>query len=224
MEKQTMEMKSVLKATALSVLMMSAMAAQAVPVSTNLIVKGTITPAACVPSLADGGIINFGDTSAGRLPVDGSMTLESKSLTATIACASAASVVMTFQDNRADTVSLTGGEATNDKTAFGLGKAGDINIGSYGIQITSVSSDDAQGVMLQSDDKQVWTNLGTTEFVKNSASSQYLTFGDSGSNAPTEIKTLTFNLQVTPSLNAALKDISETANLDGNATISFEYL
>lgn len=219
-----MEMKSVLKATALSVLMMSAMAAQAVPVSTNLIVRGTITPAACVPSLADGGIINFGDTSAGRLPVDGSMTLESKSLTATIACASAASVVMTFQDNRADTVSLTGGEATTAETAFGLGKAGDINIGSYGIQITSVSSDDAQGVMLQSTDRQMWSNLGATDFVNNSADSQYLTFGDSSSNVPTEVKTLTFSLQVTPSLNAALKNISDTANLDGNATISFEYL
>ena len=218
-----MEMKSVLKATALSVLMMSAMVAQAVPVSTNLTVKGTITPAACVPSLANGGIINFGDTSAGRLPATGSLKLESKSLTATIACASAASVVMTFKDNRADTVSLTGDEATNDKMAFGLGKAGDINIGSYGIQITDVTGD-APGVMLQSDDKQIWTDLDATEFVKNSAGSQYLTFGDGGRNVPKEVKTLTFNLQVTPSLNAALKDISETANLDGNATISFEYL
>ena len=96
-----MEMKSILKTTALSVLMMSAMTAQAVPVNTTLTVKGTITPAACVPSLANNGVIDFGETSAGRLPATGSMTLAARSLTATITCASAASVAMTFKDNRA---------------------------------------------------------------------------------------------------------------------------
>lgn len=222
-----MEMKSVLKTTALSVLMMTAMTAmtaQALPVNTNLIVKGTITPAACVPTLANNGVIDFGDTSAGRLPENGSLTLEAKSLTATVTCASAASVAMTFKDNRADTVSLVGGESTKAEQAFGLGNAGGINIGSYGIKITHITGDSADGVVLHSSDKESWSKLASTEFINNNAVPQYLTFGLSGNNVPKEAKVLTFDLQVTPALNSALKDISEAVNLDGNATLSFEYL
>lgn len=219
-----MEMKSILKTTALSVLMMSAMTAQAVPVNTTLTVKGTITPAACVPSLANNGVIDFGETSAGRLPATGSMTLAARSLTATITCASAASVAMTFKDNRADSVALVGGETTKAEEAFGLGKAGNVNVGSYGIQINTVTGDSATGVMLQSSDKQSWTSLDAAEFIHNDTAPQYLSFGVSGNNAPKEVKVLSFNLQITPSLNSELKDIVDIAKLDGNATISFEYL
>jgi type 1 fimbria pilin len=224
MEKHTMEMKSVLKTTALSVLMMTAMTAQAVPVNTTLTVKGTITPAACVPTLANNGVIDFGEISAGRLPASGSLTLEAKSLTATVTCASAASVAMTFKDNRADTVLLVGGETTKAEQAFGLGKSNDINIGSYGIKITQITGDSADGVVLHSSDKEVWSRLASTEFVNNNTVPQYLTFGLSGNNAPKEAKLLTFELQVTPALNSALKDISQAVNIDGNATLSFEYL
>ena len=77
--------------------------------------------------------------------------------------------------------------------------------------------------MLQSSDKQSWTSLDAAAFIHNDTAPQYLSFGVSGNNAPKEVKVLSFNLQITPSLNSELKDIVDIAKLDGNANISFEY-
>jgi hypothetical protein len=45
-----------------------------------------------------------------------------------------------------------------------------------------------------------------------------------GTTTPKEATVFTFDLKATPALSSALGGITETANLDGNATINFEYL
>jgi type 1 fimbria pilin len=216
-------MKSVLKMTALACLMASATSAMAGPTAT-LRITGTITPGACTPVLANNGIIDFGETSVDQLPSTGTLALAGKTVTATVTCTGATKVAMSFVDNRADSVPVHSDEATAAASAFGLGKAGAINIGSYGLSIASINGDGTAGDLLMSSDKTAWSKMTLDTFANNNTAQQYLTFAATGTTVPKEATVFTFDLKATPALSSALGGITETANLDGNATINFEYL
>ena len=218
-----MEMKSVVKVTAIAALMTTAMSAFAGPTAT-LRVTGTITPGACTPVLANNGVIDFGETSVDQLPATGTLALPGKSVTATVTCTSATKVAMSFVDNRADSVPTHTDEPTAAATAFGLGKAGTINIGSYGLSIVNIQGDGTAGDLLMSTDKTTWSKMTLDTLVNNNTAQQYLTFATTGTTAPKEASVFTFDLKATPALSSALTAITDTANLDGNATINFEYL
>jgi len=219
-----MEMKSVVKATAVSLLMASAMSAMAVPVTMELTVKGSITPSACKPVINDSGVIDYGEISAGRIPSAGTLLLEAKSVSATITCASAAKVAMTFADNRASTVPAHSDEPTASDTAFGLGEKDGIKIGSYGLKVTNMTGDAVAGEVLSSSDRSSWDKMSASAFVQNTSGTEYVTFGAKGTSEPTAATVFTFDLEVTPSLKPELHNITEAVTLDGNATINFIYL
>ncbi|NWA39738.1 DUF1120 domain-containing protein [Pseudomonas reactans] len=218
-----MEMKSLFKATAIAALLASATSAFAGPTAT-LRITGTISPGACTPVLANGGIIDFGATSVDSLPSTGTLALAGKSVTATVTCTGATKVAMSFVDNRADSVPAHSNEATTASSAFGLGKSGDIKIGSYGLSIVSINGDGTAGDLLMSSDKTAWSKMTLDTFANNNTAQQYLTFAATGTTTPKEATVFTFDLKATPALSSALTGITETANLDGNATINFEYL
>ena len=219
-----MEMKSILKATAIAALVASSTSAFAGP-SATLRVIGTITPSACTPQIGDGtGVIDFGETSVGMLPATGSYALAAKSVPVTVTCDSVASVAMSFVDNRADSVAVHTDEPTTASTAFGLGKAGAINIGSYGLSIVNFQGDASAGDVLMSADKTNWSTMAQDTFINNNTVQQYLTLGTTGTTVVRSALVFTFDLKATPALSSALSGITDIANLDGNATINFEYL
>jgi len=218
-----MEMKTVLKATAIAALMATATSAFAGPTAT-LRVIGTITPGACTPVLANNGVIDFGETSVDQLPATGTLALAGKTVTATVTCTSATKVAMSFVDNRADSVPTHTNEPTAAGTVFGLGKAGTINIGSYGLSIAAIQGDGTAGDLLMSSDKTSWSKMTLDTFANNNTAQQYLTFATTGTTDPKEATVFTFDLKATPALSSELSAITDTANLDGNATINFEYL
>lgn len=215
--------KSVMKMSAVAALLAVSTAALAGPTAT-LRVTGTITPGACTPVLSNSGIIDFGETSVDALPSTGTLALAGKSVTATVTCTGPTKVAMSFVDNRADSVPAHSNEPTGAATVFGLGKAGTINIGSYGLSIASISGDGTAGDLLMSSDKTSWSKMTLDTFVNNSTAQQYLTYATTGTTAAKEATVFTFNLKATPALSSALTAITETADLDGNATINFEYL
>ncbi|KAA8726809.1 MAG: DUF1120 domain-containing protein [Ewingella americana] len=215
--------KSVLKMTSLACLLAATTSAMAVPQAT-LRITGTITPGACSPVLTNSGIIDFGETSVDQLPATGTFALAGKSITATVTCTTATKVAMSFVDNRADSVPTHTNEPTAAATAFGLGKAGDIKIGSYGLSVTAIQGDGTAGDLLMSSDKTTWSKMTLDTFANNNTSQQYLTFAATGSTTPKDATVFTFSLKATPALSSALGGITETANLDGNTTINFEYL
>ncbi|MGP9418563.1 DUF1120 domain-containing protein [Ewingella sp. AOP8-B2-18] len=216
-------MKSALKMTAIACLMAAATSAFAGPTAT-LRITGTITPGACTPVLGNGGIIDFGATSVDQLPNTGTLALAARSVTATVTCTGATKVAMSFVDNRADSVGAHSNEPTSATTAFGLGKAGDVNIGSYGLSISAINGDATAGDLLMSSDKTAWSKMTLDTLLNNNTARQYLTYATTGTTAPKEATVFTFDLKATPALSADLRGITETANLDGNATINFEYL
>lgn len=216
-----MEMKSMLKATAIAALMASTTAAFAGPTAT-LTVTGKIIPGACRPDLG-AGVINFDDTSVNQLPATGTLLLSARSLDVSIQCDNPSTVYMSFVDNRADSVPAHSDEPTAANTVFGLGKAGTINIGSYGLYISEFSGDGTVGDVLMSSDKTNWSKMSQDAFVNNSTTQQYVTYAATGSTLPKTAGVFNFKLNATPSLHSGLTAITDTANLDGNATINFEY-
>ncbi|STS10696.1 Uncharacterised protein [Ewingella americana] len=158
------------------------------------------------------------------MPATGTFALAGKSITATVTCTTATKVAMSFVDNRADSVPTHTNEPTAAATAFGLGKAGDIKIGSYGLSVTAIQGDGTAGDLLMSSDKTTWSKMTLDTFANNNTSQQYLTFAATGSTTPKDATVFTFSLKATPALSSALGGITETANLDGNTTINFEYL
>jgi type 1 fimbria pilin len=218
-----MEMKTLFKATLIAGLMAAATSAMAGPTAT-LRVTGTIVPGACTPVLSGNGIIDFGETSVEALPATGTLALAGKSITATVTCTSASKVAMSFVDNRADSLPTHSDEATTASSAFGLGKSGTVNIGSYGLSIVNINGDGTAGDLLMSSDKTAWSKMTLDTFVNNNTAQQYLTFAETGTTVPKPAAVFTFGLKATPALSSALGSITDTANLDGNATINFEYL
>lgn len=83
--------------------------------SIDLAVKGTITPSACTPTLANGGVVDYGKISAKDLKVDSHTRLPSQKLQMTVDCEAATLFALAAKDNREGT------ESSLDYYNFGLG-------------------------------------------------------------------------------------------------------
>ena len=93
-------MKKVLLATALSLCVTSAFAADP---SAVLKVKGTLTNAACTPVLSNGGTVDYGTINLGSLNASAVNQLGQKNIDLTINCTAATKVSWNMVDDRADT-------------------------------------------------------------------------------------------------------------------------
>ncbi|EBW4472035.1 DUF1120 domain-containing protein, partial [Salmonella enterica] len=209
-------------------LMAAAFAAQA-GTSATLTITGLVTPSACAISLSDSGTLTFDPVSIEALPESGSYTMEPKTIDALVDCKNTEqAVAISFVDNRQDSVAAHSDEPTGSSTAFGLGKTDDnLDIGSYGIKISKVTAEGETGSLLTSSGNKLtdtWTSLSSDTFVNNGTVAQYITYTDSDGSAPVSKKNYTFTLEVSPSISSALKAITSTANLDGNATINVDYM
>ncbi|WP_421207335.1 DUF1120 domain-containing protein [Aeromonas sp. 601027] len=220
-----MKMKPTFNKAMLACLMMSAGSALAAGPTAELKITGTVSPGACVPTLDAGGIVDFGETSINDLPETGTLKLAAKELNGTLVCTGATKVAISFADNRASSVPTHTDEPTDANTAFGLGTTTDgINIGSYSLAFTAIQGDGIDGDLLSSANKTTWGKMAFNDKLNNQKATQYLSFATSGTSAPTEARAFNFTLKVEPSLSSDLRGITETANLDGNTTINFEYM
>lgn len=83
--------------------------------STDLTVKGMITPSACSPALSNGGSLDFGKISSSDLRKDRPTYLPRQTLQMTVTCEGATMMALEAKDNREGT------ESSNDYYNFGLG-------------------------------------------------------------------------------------------------------
>lgn len=197
--------------------------------STTLTLSGTVTPAACTIALSGGGTLTFDPVSIEALPSTGTYTMTPKTIDTTVDCQNTEqAVAISFVDNRKDSVATHSDELTDSNTAFGLGTNEDaLKIGSYGIKITKVTAEGAEGSLLSSTGNTLastWSSLSSDKFVNNGTAAQYITYTDTSGSAPVSKKNYTFTLEVTPSISSAMKGITSTANLDGNTTINVDYM
>lgn len=208
-------------------LMATAFAAQA-GTSATMTITGIVTPSACSVALSGGGILDFGPVHVDALPSSGTYTMAPKTIDTVVDCQDAEQgVALSFVDNRINTVATHTDEGTTATTAFGLGTAEGIKIGSYGIKISKVTAESAEGALLSStgkDTTDTWSAFSSDTFINNGTSPQYITYTDIGGTAPVRKKNFTFTLQVTPSVSSDMKAITGTAEFDGNTTINVDYM
>ncbi|WP_333496272.1 DUF1120 domain-containing protein [Kluyvera sp. CHPC 1.251] len=245
-------MKKLLIATSLSAALFASFNASAGS-DVTLKVIGSIVPGACVPTLPNGGTIDYGTLRNEAIAPTGVtnklVQLGQKSMTLTVTCDNEIAVAVTSSDNRSS--SNVGLNSTNSyiedgydngatdvhatSNGFGLGTTtNSVNIGAYSIAFdtTAATADSTAVDVITTDD----VNATTVTWAASNgafcsltsgcgAAARALTVAEKGSLTPKAFKVLTAPMVI----SAAVQDNSvlgtdDTITLDGNATISLVYL
>lgn len=185
--------------------------------STDLTVKGLITPNACTPALAGGGIADHGKFSVQDLNPDKHTYLPEIIMQMTVNCDAATPFAISPIDNRAGT-----GTSGN---YFGLGLINTHEkLGHFRVAPRNVMADATQAqAILSTDGGKTWLKEGSTAFwgVNNiwSVGAQRTVI------APIAMKELSLDLYVrtgiAPTNGLTLTD---EVTLDGSATLQIKYL
>lgn len=225
-------MKKVLLVTVLSLCVSSAFAAE----TAVLKVKGTLTNSACTPELSNGGVVDYGNIRLGDLSPTANNQLGIKDVSLTIQCAAPTKVSWNLIDDRADSVanipvengSFAGGTIISGNQMYGVGKAGDVNIGNYSLfmKVDSVTADGKAADTISTQfyaDGATWAKnlLGQTQ----GDNVRDITVAKSGTLEPVAFQTAVFPMAT----SLAIRDtttlaITDDTPLDGQLTISLRYL
>lgn len=219
-----------------AILAMSATSAIAANPTAVLKVKGTLTNAACTPTLDNGGVVDYGTINLGELSATAVNQLGQKNINLTINCTAATKLSWNLIDERSssnakltvENASALGNSLDDDRMTYGVGKAGNVNIGSYGmfVKVDGVTAD-GQGVTAISTD---YYDSG----VKWAKSADGITTGSfrdfsvaafGSSSTPVAFKTATFPLVTSLAIqNTSTLAITDDTAMDGELTISLRYL
>ena len=195
-----------------------ASAGQAVAASSiDLNVKGSITPSACTPSIASGGVIDYGKLSAKALNVDKVTRLPYEYLQLRVACDAATLFALQGSDNRA------GSEPDSHEGNYGLGLInGDEKLGSYYVAFETAMADDVPARFIHSYDGGATWNpwpgggfwVGGTVAVANNTAI-----------APIAVKVMTTEMEIRTYIAPAnTLTLTEEVPLDGSMTVTVLYL
>lgn len=200
----------------LLVALLAASAANAFAASSvDLAVKGSITPSACTPTLANGGLADFGKLSAKDLHPDRHTYLSYQTMEMTVTCEAATLFAIAAKDNRA------GSESMFDWYNFGLGLInGSEKLGYLTVSVSGPMADDINVRTIGSQDGGVtWER--EFSLMNNSLTS----FADMNTLAPLPMQRLAANLQVAAFI-APTQGLTLTNEvpLDGAVTLTVVYL
>lgn len=223
-------MKKVLFLSALALTVNSAMAAE----TAVLKVTGTLTNAACTPTLSNGGVVDYGTLRLGELSATSVNSLPNKAIDLTINCTSATKVAWDGMDNQASSrpspalpVNAGSDLATPANTlTFGMGKTdGGVNIGNYIIRIdTAPVYDGISGLLIthNTDWGNVWNTSGNAQ--RNDGYSWY-TAAQTGTTEPVAFKTATFALSIRGTIqDTTTLAVTDDTAINGQATFTLRYL
>jgi type 1 fimbria pilin len=231
-------MKNIFKVTALACLMAATSNAMAGP-SANVSIKGTVKMGACTPTLDNGGVVDYGDISTDTLSTTTDTQLSPKYLNLTITCSANTLLEWNQTDNRQDGFTsskfiIEGAGVNNDQTINGLNNllslgnssSGEV-VGAYTVtyMYPSLVSNIANVTMIQQTSGGNWTQATTAIGADGVDVLRNYSLATQGTLEPVAFTTLTMPLKVNAALDsdnvATLKDV---VSLDGNATISLNYL
>lgn len=222
-------MKKILLATALSLCVTSAFAAE----TAVLKVTGTLTNSACTPELSNGGVVDYGIIRLGELSATDINQLGHKNIDLTINCTAETKVGWSMTDDQSSTRaginikdSTPSGEDNNySYYQFGVGKtAGDVKIGNYSVFVKD-SHPVADGVEVISIGRMTdWTDWRTTGNPRSDAAN-IVTVANPGTLEPIAFKTAVFPLVTSLAIQSTdTLAITDDTAIAGQATISLVYL
>jgi hypothetical protein len=214
---------SISNLSAVAALLLTAGSALAAGPTATLQVKGTITPAACTPVLANGGIVDFGATSTSEF-TPGRTQVLFKDIALNVTCTAPTKLSFSVADNREDSF-----VDQSSASARGLGKTtDDKKIGEYFIRINTVVADDVTADVISSGNQITWTTFGQNDWridrLSSGASDSNITVAAAGTVVPVAFENMSMNLNIMTYLTPEMANITEVQQLDGNSTLNFDYL
>lgn len=184
--------------------------------STDLTVTGTITPSACMPSLSNGGVVDYGKISSTTLNPVRDTFLESRTLNLDVNCDAATVFALHIFDNRA------GSSSSASPITFGLGLInGNQKLGHYYVFVNRATADGVAAQAISSlDNGATWTTQALLR------SDNYLAVAASDNwTVPVAARDMTLELTVDPVIARADRlDLSNEVAIDGSATLEMKYL
>jgi type 1 fimbria pilin len=185
--------------------------------STDLTVTGIITPAACTPNLAGGGVVDFGKISAKDLNPTASTRLPVRTIELTVKCDAATQVALQLADMRAGSASRPG----NDY--FGLGLInGNEKLGFYQLTFGIPVADVPTNMIDSRDNGTTWFGLDDTIARVGSLVSFGSRFADG--YAPDFVTDVTVDMLVHASIAPTNGlNLTDEQTIDGLATLQIWY-
>lgn len=191
--------------------------------SAQLVVRGTITPAACNLSLAGSGIIDYGTIRSGELSQVAFNPREERTTSLVVNCGTTpAKFGITFTDLQAGSkvTGILGGGFTEAQN-FGLGSVGNRRTGGYSVTLRDLRS---SGLALQPI-MRIGAGAWQGSDGKVTQSPTQYSWRNSAVFAPASINQLTGTLAVKAVINRAQDlDLSRDVSIDGRATLVLSYI
>lgn len=233
-------MKKTLLATTLATITLISASSAFAADTVDLKVGGSITPAACIPSLSGGGAINYGDFKAKILAKDNYSRMGQKELDFTITCSSLTKLALTAVNGRIG--SLAG--ATEDPQGgadspvvgmpsytYGLGLANGKKIGGYSLRLNDITYDGKKAAVLSSyGASNTWKRVGGSDndrdqLISINGKLKRLSWAAPGTDTPIAFRTLAGKLEVEAFINKGSElDLTSVIKLDGQTTLELTYL
>lgn len=178
--------------------------------STDLTVKGLITPVACTPTFSGGGVIDLGKISAADLKEDSNTLVGTHPLTLTVNCSAPATFAINPIDNNP-------GTTIGDWFGLGLTDDGE-KLGFFYPKILRASADANAADPIESDDGTTWTKADAAQ------PGYRLSVATVGATNPIEAQVVTMDLEVdTYIARADGLTLDNEVNIDGSATFEIIY-
>lgn len=193
--------------------------------TTELSVRGNITPASCTPALSGGGVVDFGRISVQDLSRTNRTRLKAQPIGLTLTCEAATRYALRMKDNREGTALVNSGIYYG----LGLDKSGN-KIGLYEVQFDPqrTHADEISQVYITDSTTggQGW-DAADLKIDRIGSNNMLMGFSDTlGSSAgPVAIRDLTSTLMVEVVLAPTQElDTSDEIEFDGEGTLEVVYL
>jgi type 1 fimbria pilin len=185
--------------------------------STELRVKGTITPSACQMSLASNGDVDFGKILPTHFVAGQDLHLDAKSVGLTVKCDNGPAKFWLKASDQA-----TASAADTGTASYGLGMNGDKPIGYYTLGFAATGTEH-EYVLKSTDGGASWGTPMNEAMVPFEHDGGVFAFASSATaTEPEAIQTFSTNLTVAPVLSKD-PDVSEEVAIAGHATIEIFY-
>lgn len=190
--------------------------------SVDLSVKGSITPAACTPTLSGGGVVDHGKIAFKDLNRTGETQLPVATLRLSVSCTTSTLFAVKSTDNRSGSSS----EQNGTTSGFGVGFVnGSVKVGFYLLKMNNSMADGVTHAVIESangqtwfdafDNSQMWQPLWMRSFKSSSG----------GGVAPMPVKDMQTDLIVETRIARSLDlPADQEIPIDGSATLDVVYL
>ncbi|UCP07239.1 DUF1120 domain-containing protein [Pseudomonas sp. MM213] len=187
--------------------------------STDLTVTGLITPTACTPSLANGGVVDYGKRSAKDLNPTTHTQLGRETIQLTVNCDASTQFALKTSDNREGSTSAGG------STTFGLGLINtNEKLGYYGLSVRNPVADNPVTALSSRNKGDTWSQIRDGDGI---TSADWIAFGNRTGRAwtPDFLQNVTVDIGVNAYIAPANSlTLTDEVALDGSATLQIEYL